>query len=91
MMVSQIISIIGDQHTKDNGNDTGTVNGNGTKTVYGNRITSGWVVQIFYQPKNKMSVEGTLYPGIQRLVRRGQVVLTPIPDQYKKLKKKVNL
>ena len=49
----------------------------------------GWIVQIFYQPKNKMSVEGTLYPGIQRLVRRGKVILTPIPEEYKKLKKKV--
>ena len=36
-----------------------------------------------------MSVEGTLYPGIQRLVRRGKVILTPIPEEYKKLKKKV--
>ena len=36
-----------------------------------------------------MSVEGTLYPGIQRLVQRGKVILTPIPEEYKKLKKKV--
>ena len=49
----------------------------------------GWIVQIFYQPKNKMSVEGTLYPGIQRLVQRGKVILTPIPEEYRKLKKKV--
>eukprot|EP00600_Ochromonadales_sp_CCMP1393_P007320 CAMPEP_0174955448 /NCGR_PEP_ID=MMETSP0004_2-20121128/985_1 /TAXON_ID=420556 /ORGANISM="Ochromonas sp., Strain CCMP1393" /LENGTH=276 /DNA_ID=CAMNT_0016203373 /DNA_START=294 /DNA_END=1124 /DNA_ORIENTATION=- len=45
-----------------------------------------WVVQIFYDPNKKMAVEGTMYPGIQRQVERGRVLLTPIP---KRLTKKV--
>lgn len=48
-----------------------------------------WIVQIFYLPKDKMSLEGIAYPGIQKLVKRGHVILTPIPAEYSRLKKKV--
>ena len=48
-----------------------------------------WIVQIFYLPKDRMSMEGIAYPGIQKLVKRGHVILTPIPAEYSKLKKKV--
>jgi Protein of unknown function (DUF5672) len=48
-----------------------------------------WIIQIFYYPKDKMAMDGIAYPGIQRLVKRGHVILTPIPAEYSKLKKKV--
>ena len=51
-------------------------------------LPANWVIQIFYLPNNKMSVEATQYPGIQRQIRKGNVILTPIPETYRKLKKK---
>lgn len=50
-------------------------------------IPDNWVVQIFYKPNNKMAKEGTMYPGIQRQVARGRVILTEIPQQMNKIKK----
>jgi hypothetical protein len=47
-----------------------------------------WKVQIFYIAGKPMAVEGTRYPGIQKLVRRGRVVLTPFPSEFFRLKKK---
>ena len=74
MMVNQILAVIDDRNLSN--------------VARGGR-GGGWIVQIFYHPDNKMSVEGTMYPGIQRLIKRGRVVLTPIPLEFKKMKRKV--
>lgn len=50
-------------------------------------LEDDWVVQIIYDPSQKMALEGISYPGIQRQVRRGNVILTPIPTDMKKIKK----
>lgn len=50
-------------------------------------LSPGWKVQIFYADK-KMAVEGTQYPGIQKHVNTGRVVLTPLPKTFKGIKKK---
>lgn len=73
-MVNQIISALGDEGLNRNG-------------IGVNK--KRWIVQIFYLPKNKMSMEGISYPGIQKLAKSGKVVLTPIPDEYRKMKRKV--
>ena len=73
MMVNQMISALGEARVD--------------KNEIGEK-KKRWIVQIFYLPKNKMSMEGISYPGIQKLVKRGQVILTPIPDEYRKLKRK---
>ena len=73
MMVNQILAVIDDRNLSN--------------VARGGR-GGGWIVQIFYHPDNKMSVEGTMYPGIQRLIKRGRVVLTPIPLEFKKIDRK---
>ena len=72
-MVNQMLSALGDGKTYNYG---------------GKEYKRRWIVQIFYLPKNKMSMEGTSYPGIQKLVKKGNVVLTPIPDEFRKMKRK---
>eukprot|EP01035_Chromulina_nebulosa_P023279 gene23279-30171_t len=42
---------------------------------------------IFYNPKKKMAVEATRYPGILRQIEKGNVFLTEIPASLQKLKK----
>mmetsp|Transcript_1229 Transcript_1229/g.2012 ORF Transcript_1229/g.2012 Transcript_1229/m.2012 type:complete len:363 (-) Transcript_1229:112-1200(-) len=42
-------------------------------------IPSDWIIQIFYIRNNKMSEEAIRYPGLQRRVQAGQVMLTPLP------------
>ena len=73
-MVNQMLSALGDGKTYNYG---------------GKEYKRRWIVQIFYLPKNKMSMEGISYPGIQKLAKSGKVVLTPIPDEYRKMKRKV--
>lgn len=50
-------------------------------------IEDDWVVQIFYDPAQKMAREGVAYPGIQRQMARGRVLLSPLPSSMKKIKK----
>lgn len=50
-------------------------------------LPDDWVIQFFYK-KNKMGTEATMYRGIQRLVQRSMVVLTPIPESMGKVKKR---
>lgn len=50
-------------------------------------IDNDWIVQIFYDPAVKMAREGIAYPGIQRQILRGRVMLTPLPSSMKKIKK----
>ena len=51
-------------------------------------LPKDWIIQIFYLPKNKMSNEAVNHPGIQKQVKKGNVVLVPIPDGYAKLRKR---
>lgn len=51
-------------------------------------LPNDWVVQIFYHPTNKMSLEAISAPGILKQVHKGNVLLTPIPERMKKLRKK---
>ena len=51
-------------------------------------LPTSWKAQIFYVAGKPMAVEGTRYPGIQKLIRRGRVVLTPFPPAFNRLKKK---
>ena len=62
----------------------------GGHRMYGNS-TRRWIVQIFYLPNDAMAMEGISYPGIKTLVRRGQIVLTPIPKEYRKMRRKLLL
>jgi hypothetical protein len=50
-------------------------------------LDDDWLVQVVYDPSQKMAVEGINYPGVQRQIRRGRVVLTPVPASMKKIKK----
>jgi len=50
-------------------------------------VEDDWVVQIVYDPAVKMALEGIAYPGIKRQIKRGRVILTPIPKAMKKIKK----
>ena len=48
-----------------------------------------WKVQIFYRVfGTQMGIAATTYAGIQHKIRRGQVILTPIPSLFKGIKKK---
>ena len=76
MMVNQIISVIGGYK----------INGNSSSSS-----SRRWIVQIFYLPNDVTAMEGILYPGILKLVKRGQVVLTPIPKEYRKMRRKLLL
>lgn len=51
-------------------------------------LPRGWVIQIFYLPGKKMSLEAVSYPGILKQVAKGNVVLTPVPKKYASLRKK---
>lgn len=51
-------------------------------------LPSDWIIQIFYNPYNKMALEGTKYVGIQKLIKLGKVILTPLPMKLKNIKKK---
>ena len=50
-------------------------------------LPEDWVVQIFYNPKKGMAVEGINYPGIQRHLQCGRLIITEIPTNLTKLKK----
>jgi DNA-binding transcriptional MocR family regulator len=58
--------------------------------MYGNS-TRSWIIQIFYLPNDPMATEGLSYPGIRTLIKRGQIVLTPIPTEYRKMRRKLLL
>ena len=62
----------------------------GGHRMYGNS-SRRWIVQIFYLPNDATAMEGILYPGILELVKRGQVILTPIPKEYRKMRRKLLL
>ena len=48
-----------------------------------------WKVQIFYRVYGtQMGIAATTYAGIQHKIKRGQVILTPIPMEFKGIKKK---
>ena len=47
-------------------------------------LEDDWVIQIVYDPSQKMAIEGISYPGIQRQIRKGRVILTPLPINMKK-------
>jgi hypothetical protein len=52
-------------------------------------LPASWVIQIFYIPGNRMSMEAINYQGIQRRVTSGDVFLTPTPPSFgKKVKRK---
>ena len=52
-------------------------------------IGPSWKVQIFYRVfGTQMGIAATTYPGIQHKIKRGQVILTPIPMEFKGIKKK---
>lgn len=64
-MVNQILAILPSDE-----NDSKLVVENGMYKL----IKRGWVVQIFYNPSKRMSLEGIMYPGIQRHVKQGKVL-----------------
>ena len=41
-------------------------------------LPSDWAVQIYYNPRKKMAVEATRYPGILRQIEKGNVFLTEV-------------
>lgn len=47
-----------------------------------------WMVQIYYLPRNRMSREAVNYPGVRKQIKKGFVELVPIPDEYRKMKRK---
>lgn len=51
-------------------------------------IPSDWIVQIFFDPSTIMAVKGTQYAGIQKQVSSGRVVLTELPANMTRIKKK---
>jgi hypothetical protein len=51
-------------------------------------LPDDWIVQIYYIPRKKMSLEATMYPGIQKQLYRGRVILTVIQDSMRRMKKK---
>lgn len=50
-------------------------------------LPTGWKVQIFYLSTKRMALEAINYPGIQKQVRKGNVILTPLPDSMAKFKR----
>lgn len=46
-----------------------------------------WAIQIVHNDK-KMALEGINYPGLRRYANRNQLILTPLPPEMKKMKKK---
>lgn len=51
-------------------------------------LPENWVVQLFYHPTNKMSAEGVSQPGILKQIKKGNVIVTPVPLEMKKMKRK---
>jgi hypothetical protein len=51
-------------------------------------IPSDWIVQIFFDPSAAMAVKGTQYAGIQKQVNSGRVVLTELPANMTRIKKR---
>ena len=42
-------------------------------------LPPGWKIQIFHHPNKEMVRQALAYPGVQRLVVAGHVILTPLP------------
>lgn len=53
-----------------------------------NNVPLDWVVQIFYTTSGQSQHGLDISPGIQKFVRQGRVVLTPIPAHVLSVKKK---
>ena len=51
-------------------------------------LPENWVIQLFYHPTNKMSMEGVSQPGILKQIKKGNLIVTPVPLEYKKMKRK---
>ena len=54
-------------------------------------LPEDWVVQIFYNPSKKMSLEAVRYPGIQKHIHKGKIKLVEIPEVMRKKLRKRNL
>lgn len=54
-------------------------------------LPEDWVIQIFYVPTKKMSLEAVSYPGIQKHVNKGKIKLVEIPLSMRKKLRKRNL
>lgn len=50
-------------------------------------LPDSWNIQVIYK-KNRMGREAITYSGVQRLVKRGKVILTAIPEAEGKLKRR---
>ena len=46
-----------------------------------------WKIQVFHTTK-EMALQALAYPGVQRLVKKGAVILTPLPEELAKKKRK---
>jgi hypothetical protein len=51
------------------------------------QLPPGWIIQMVHKT-NKMALECTNYPGIQNLVTKGALRLTPLPQSMQKIKRK---
>lgn len=51
-------------------------------------LPPNWMVQIYYLPRNRMSKEAVNYSGVRKQIKKGFVELVPIPDEYRKMKRK---
>ena len=54
-------------------------------------LPDNWIIQIFYNPGKRMSLEAIQYPGIQKLVAKERIKLTAIPEDMRKNVRKRNL
>ena len=51
-------------------------------------LPANWRIQVFYNPRKEMALQATRFEGVKKLVAKGVVILTPLPDELVKLKRK---
>jgi hypothetical protein len=51
-------------------------------------LPPNWKIQIFHHPTKEMALQALAYPGVQRLLQKGAVILTPLPEELAKKKRK---
>lgn len=47
-----------------------------------------WKIQVFYHPTNRMALQAINFIGVRKLVDKGAVLLTPLPEDLLKKKRK---
>ena len=47
-----------------------------------------WKIQVFYHPNNRMALQAINFIGVRKLVDKGAVLLTPLPEDLLKKKRK---